>query len=240
MAENCGQKDVWPTSPLEEDVNNLLDSPLPCSYYGLLRLCQVNAAYMLNSLTAKELDFATTCMNAKIDKNCKAEENWGMQMKERGLCKNNASRKTQKFRHIAAKQRRHLLTLLSDAPGVLSHFYCLPRQKYIVTASSCWARGRPVTSRKEKTPLPSGSADWTAQASSTLHFCPADTCRRHRSPAPLAEHRVPGCGAQGVPWPELKHTRPAQTPPANPHVPHILAWGRAVFHSPQLLILIRV
>lgn len=56
MAENCGQeKDVRPTSPLEEDVNNWLDSPLPCSYYGLLCLCQVNTACMVNALTAKDL-----------------------------------------------------------------------------------------------------------------------------------------------------------------------------------------
>lgn len=125
--------------------------------------------------------------------------------RERGLCKNNENRKTQKFRHIAAKQKRRLLTLLSDAPGVLSHFYCLPWQKYILTASSCWACGRPVTSRKEKTRLPWGSADWTAQASCTLQLQEGTAAL-----PPLAEHKVCITRApthQTCPNPTSKSTR---------------------------------
>lgn len=165
MAENCGQeKDVWPISPLEGDVNNWLDSPLPCSYYGLLCLCQVNAACMLNALTAKELSFTTTCMDVKIYKNCKAERKIRVcKSRERGLCMNKANRESQKCSYMATKSKQHLLALLSGAPGVLSHCYCLPWQKYIVTASSFWAHCRAITFRKEKTPLPSRSADWTTQ-----------------------------------------------------------------------------
>ena len=160
-------KDAWPTSPLEEDVNNWLDSPLPCPCYGLLCSCQVNAAYMLNAVTSREPSFTTTCKDVRQGK----IRAW--KSRKGGLCKNEANRETQKCSYIAAKRKQHLSTPLNGAPRALW-----------VTATGFHDRNtlllpllpEPAASRKHHSLLDQQTK--SPKASCTVHFCLAQTCGR--------------------------------------------------------------
>lgn len=66
--------------------------------------------------------------------------------------------------------------------SLASHSYLLPWQKYIVIASSSWAHCKAVTSRKEKTQLPPGSADQITHGQPHTSCCPAHTSRRATAP----------------------------------------------------------
>lgn len=171
MAEHCGQeKDVWPTSPLEEDVNNWLDPLLPRPCYGLRRLCQVNAAYMLNTLAPEERSFTTTEKSTESARQGKIRD-W--KCTKRGLCRNEVNRETQRCSYRAPKWKQHLLTPPSGAPGALFqllvsmtkiHCYCL----FFLSPRSENRKHSSLLDQWAKSP----------KASCTVHFCLAYTCRR--------------------------------------------------------------